>query len=132
MEVVNHSDSPTLARSRSAPAHLSNTPASGYEIASVRGVGDEADERQPLLVVPYARGLRGERLHLDHCDGNSLHFLKDTPMAHRPQTRSSRMDLEDCRRDIAAIEALIRAGHPDLRGLCLALSDWWVELRLIE
>jgi len=27
---------------------------------------------------------------------------------------------------------LIRAGHPDLQGLCLALSDWCGELRLIE
>jgi hypothetical protein len=42
------------------------------------------------------------------------------------------MDIERCRREIAAIEALIRAGHPDLQGLCLALSDWRGELRLIE
>jgi hypothetical protein len=42
------------------------------------------------------------------------------------------MDIEHCRREIAAIEALIRAGHPDLEGLCLALSDWRGELRLIE
>jgi hypothetical protein len=40
--------------------------------------------------------------------------------------------MERCRREIAAIEAVIRAGHPDLRGLCLALSDWSAELRLIE
>ena len=37
-----------------------------------------------------------------------------------------------CRREIAAIEAKIRAGHPDLEGLCLALSDWCAELRLLE
>jgi hypothetical protein len=41
-------------------------------------------------------------------------------------------EIERCRREIAAIEALICAGHPDLEGLCLALSDWWEELRLIE
>jgi len=40
--------------------------------------------------------------------------------------------LERCRCEIATIEALIRAGHPDLQGLCLALSDWCAELRLIE
>ena len=40
--------------------------------------------------------------------------------------------LERCRREIAAIETLICAGHPDLQGLCLALSDWCAELRLIE
>jgi hypothetical protein len=42
------------------------------------------------------------------------------------------MDGERCRREIADIEALICGGHPDLDGLCLALSDWWAELRLIE
>ena len=28
-----------------------------------------------------------------------------------------------CRREIAAIEELIRSGHPDLQGLCLGLTD---------
>ena len=42
------------------------------------------------------------------------------------------MDIDHCRREIAAIEALIGAGHPDLQGLCLALSDWFAELRLLE
>jgi hypothetical protein len=42
------------------------------------------------------------------------------------------VDIERCRREIAVIEALIRAGHPDLQGLCLALSDWSAEVRLIE
>jgi hypothetical protein len=37
-----------------------------------------------------------------------------------------------CRGEIATIEAQIRAGHPDLQGLCLALADWWAELRIIE
>ena len=41
-------------------------------------------------------------------------------------------DMERCRREIASIEALIRAGHKELEGLCLALSDWCAELRLIE
>jgi len=26
----------------------------------------------------------------------------------------------------------MRAGHPDLQGLCLALADWSAELRLTE
>jgi len=39
---------------------------------------------------------------------------------------------ERCRREIAGIEALILAGHPDVRGLCQALADWSAELRLIE
>jgi len=37
-----------------------------------------------------------------------------------------------CRAEIAAIEAQIRAGHPDLQGLCLALADWHAEIRLLQ
>jgi hypothetical protein len=37
-----------------------------------------------------------------------------------------------CRREIAEIESLLRAGHPDIEGLCLALADWSAELRLIQ
>ena len=40
--------------------------------------------------------------------------------------------MERCRREIAAIEAALRAGHPDVPGLCLALSDWSAELRILE
>jgi hypothetical protein len=40
--------------------------------------------------------------------------------------------VERCRREIAAIEAEILKGNPDLLGLCQALSDWSAELRIIE
>jgi len=40
--------------------------------------------------------------------------------------------IERCRREIAAIEAEILAGNPDIHGFCLALSDWSAELRLRE
>ncbi len=40
--------------------------------------------------------------------------------------------MERCRLEIAAIEAEILAGNPDLQGLCLALADWSVELRILE
>ena len=53
----------------------------------------------------HTRGLRGERLHLDHCDGDTFHFFEHTPVAH------TNMEMERCRREIAAIEALICAGH---------------------
>jgi hypothetical protein len=39
--------------------------------------------------------------------------------------------IERCRREIAAIEDQIRAGHGDLPGLCLALADWSAELRML-
>ena len=40
--------------------------------------------------------------------------------------------MERCRLEIAAIEAEILAGNPDLQGLCLALSDWSAELRILQ
>jgi hypothetical protein len=40
--------------------------------------------------------------------------------------------MQRCRREIAAIEAEIRGGNPDLSGLCLALSDWSAELRILQ
>ena len=40
--------------------------------------------------------------------------------------------MERCRREIAAIEAEILAGNPDLPGLRLALSDWSAELRILQ
>jgi hypothetical protein len=40
--------------------------------------------------------------------------------------------MERCRSEIAAIEAEIRSGNPNLQGLCLALSDWSEELRILQ
>jgi len=37
-----------------------------------------------------------------------------------------------CHREIAAAEAALLAGHPDVAGLCLALSDWSAELRILS
>jgi len=39
--------------------------------------------------------------------------------------------MERCRREIAVIENPLRAGHPDIHGLCLALVDWSAELRML-
>ncbi len=39
---------------------------------------------------------------------------------------------ERCRREIAAAEAELLAGNPDVHGLCLALSDWSAELRILQ
>ena len=40
-------------------------------------------------------------------------------------------EIDRCKFEIAAVEAEILAGNPDLEGLCLALSDWSTELRLL-
>jgi len=41
-------------------------------------------------------------------------------------------EMARCRTEIAAVEALLRGGHTDVQGLCLALSDWSAELRILE
>jgi hypothetical protein len=41
-------------------------------------------------------------------------------------------ETDRCLKEIAEIESLIVLGHPDLDGLCLALSDWWAELRILQ
>jgi hypothetical protein len=38
--------------------------------------------------------------------------------------------MERCLREIAAIEAELRAGNPDVMGLLLALADWHAELHI--
>jgi hypothetical protein len=50
-------------------------------------------------------------------------------VSYQPDPASS---VERCRCEISAIEMMIRAGHPDLPGLCLVLSDWSGELRMLE
>jgi hypothetical protein len=47
-------------------------------------------------------------------------------------SRSRETEVDRCRREIAAIERLIWAGHPDLEGLLLALADWSAELKLFS
>jgi len=41
-------------------------------------------------------------------------------------------EVERCRREIADAEAKLRAGDPEVEGLCLALRDWSTELRILE
>ena len=41
-------------------------------------------------------------------------------------------EIDRCHREIAEIEKQLRAGHPDIAGLCLALADWSAELRILR
>jgi hypothetical protein len=47
-------------------------------------------------------------------------------------SNSSSGQIGRCLQKIAEIESLILGGHPDSAGLCLALSDWSAELRILE
>jgi hypothetical protein len=40
--------------------------------------------------------------------------------------------MERCRREIAAIEAELRSGNPDVMGLLPGLADWHVELGILQ
>jgi len=37
-----------------------------------------------------------------------------------------------CQRELSEAERLLRAGHPAIAGLCLALHDWAQELRILN
>lgn len=50
----------------------------------------------------------------------------------QPNEAQRLRDIDRCRAEIADLEGLIRSGHPDVTGLCLALSDWSEELRILE
>lgn len=39
--------------------------------------------------------------------------------------------IERCEREIAEIEQKLRAGHPDVEGLCRGLMDWSEARRMI-
>ena len=42
------------------------------------------------------------------------------------------MEIERCRREIAAIEAELLSGNTDVMGLLLAYADWHAELRILQ
>ena len=55
------------------------------------------------------------------------------PSAKSPATASQqRREMDRCRTEIAEAKRLLRAGHPDVEGLCMALADWSGELKLLE
>ncbi len=41
-------------------------------------------------------------------------------------------EMERCRAELAQAERLLRDGHTDVAGLCLALADWSAELKILE
>jgi hypothetical protein len=41
-------------------------------------------------------------------------------------------EIERCQREITVIVAELTGGNPDVQGLCLALSDWSAELRILQ
>ena len=41
-------------------------------------------------------------------------------------------EIARCEAEVAEAKRLLRAGHPDVEGLCLMLADWFGELRLLK
>ena len=54
------------------------------------------------------------------------------PSVRSPESASRQREMDRCRAEIEEARQLLRAGHPDVEGLCLMLSDWSAELRLLE
>jgi hypothetical protein len=42
------------------------------------------------------------------------------------------LEIERCEREIAEAENMLRGNHSDVAGLCLAISDWSRERRILE
>ncbi len=62
-----------------------------------------------------------------HCP-RQRHPSEDADRRHR----ILQAEIARCHRELAAVEAEIRSGNPDLHGLCQALADWSAELRILE
>ena len=45
--------------------------------------------------------------------------------------RQWQREVDRCRSEIGIIQSQLRAGHPDVEGLVLALADWSQELRIL-
>ena len=59
--------------------------------------------------------------------------MTDAVSTWSPQSEELwQLEVDRCQREIADVERLLRAGHPDISGLCLAFSDWHAELWLLE
>src|SRR5579862_1798304 len=55
----------------------------------------------------------------------AAHLMKSDPNELRSQRERCRWEIEEC-------ERLLKLGHPDVDGLCLALADWSAELRWLD
>ena len=56
----------------------------------------------------------------------------EEPSVKSAQNASRQREVDRCHAEIAEAKRLLRAGDPDVDGLCLMLSDWAAELRLLE
>ncbi len=54
--------------------------------------------------------------------------LTTSPRSECPQL----LEIERCEREITEAENVLRENHSDVVGLCLAISDWSVERRILE
>src|ERR1035438_5197301 len=81
-------------------------------------------------LFPYTTLFRSGRTSLAT---RPLSNVTEEASARSPETASQRQrEIDRCRTEIAELERLLRAGHPDVEGLCLALADWSAELRILE
>jgi hypothetical protein len=84
----------------------------------------ELDPKYVDVVVQRWQTLSGKQATLEG-DGRTFEAIAE-------ERRKAEAWIARCRREVAEIEAQLRAGHPDVKGLCLALADWSGEIRLIE
>lgn len=63
--------------------------------------------------------------------GTSAKRFQDWASQRRKQWEADASARAWCDMEIADVEAKLRAGHPDVEGLCLALADLSAERRMI-
>lgn len=84
----------------------------------------EIDPKYADCIVRRFQEYSGKSAVLD-CDGRTFEVIAK-------ERTEEWARIERCRREIADIAAQILAGHTDVQGLCLALSDWSAELRILQ
>jgi hypothetical protein len=58
---------------------------------------------------------------------------RTAPLTTSPRSESQlSLEIERCEREIAAAENALLGNYSDVAGLCLAISDWFVERRILE
>ena len=95
----------------------------------------DASKNNPCAMPGGWRG-RWIRLHNFRLElpggtfGAEMNLRTFDEIARERQEESAR--IKRCRCEMIAIEAKPLAANPDVGGLCVALSDWSTELRLIN
>ena len=84
----------------------------------------EIDPKYADCIVRRSEEYTGKQANLEG-DGRTFDVIKT-------ERAGAALCIDRCLNEIATLGAAILTGHPDVEGLCLALSDWLAELRIVQ